>query len=1091
MTSLPPNRFPPNPYIVGDTIRDPKKIVGREDIFGKINDNLEQTLILLYGQRRIGKSSVLNQISNKVAGDNFVFINCDFQHLGESSIEVILCLITDNVIKVLEDKLPKYDLINLIIKVLEDKLPKNENHELIDLIKYLTENIQTDINIFSKKFLPEIYKELGDKKLALLFDEFDVVSELETKINSTSNSISFLNYIMQLLDKNKKICVIPVVGRHISKLPKLRSFLKEAPNIEISLLDKSNNEKLITQPAEGVLQYNEEAIERIYGLTSGHPYLTQAVCFAIYNLASNRYKGKNQVSYPLDITIQDVEAIVDIAIGLAESGLDGFWSNLISEQKVILAAAAEAENIEIEPEEFIDTTLPISLLKLLADYGIVRAEYLNKAYQQLVEYEFLDVKRNSKEAKVKIKVKIELVRRWLVKRHHLKDLKDEISELQELDKNDVNHLLSAANSQREKSNYSQAIGIYQQALELNPNNFTTVVSLAEQYLKIGDVDKACELYKRAYLFYSMNNKQSNLLEHLLSLAKVYSDAKKFDQSLELYTIAYEIDPESSKDGLLRTRENYIHELIVNREWTKARQQCELILQIDPNSEIAQKRLREINIFNSNNNLPTENKKTEDINKNSIATPNWLKRGSILITSIGLAGIVVIGTGISQVFRTCPTGERKELGVFCVVDNSRISRGDRTLFPSINNIPRDQGIQSFKKADYQQAAQLFKKAVEANPNDPEVRIYYNNALTRQQGSPFTLAVVVPVGTNITDAQEILRGVAQAQDQFNQNKGLNGRLVEIVIANDINKEQAKQVAQELVKDASILGIIGHNSSDATQVALPEYAKAGLAVISPTSTSILLNNPVFFRAVYSDESGGKKLAEYTYKNLKLSKAVIFANPNSPYSNSIREVFTNEFEKLGGKVVPKPMIDLTATTFDAEKEVAKSVYGEKVQAALLFPDTQSINIAMKITKEITNRNERLRNSPQNSPIRQLKMLSGDTLYKNETLDRGGKDAEGLIIAIPWFRDTPQTKPFAEKSNQLWGGGISWRTATSYDATQAFIKALSNNPSRTTVLERLQKVNLDSSETSGYPLQFTEDRERKGESILVQIKDGKFVEIK
>ncbi|MDD1475181.1 hypothetical protein MEO41_28530, partial [Dolichospermum sp. ST_sed4] len=99
-----------------------------------------------------------------------------------------------------------------------------------------------------------------------------------------------------------------------------------------------------------------------------------------------------------------------------------------------------------------------------------------------------------------------------------------------------------------------------------------------------------------------------------------------------------------------------------------------------------------------------------------------------------------------------------------------SRGDRTLFPSINNITRDKGIQSFKKADYQQAAELFKKAVEANPNDPEVRIYYNNALTRQQGSPFTLAVVVPVGTNINDAQEILRGVAQAQDQSSPEQPL---------------------------------------------------------------------------------------------------------------------------------------------------------------------------------------------------------------------------------------------------------------------------------------------------------------------------------
>ncbi|MFM6818775.1 MAG: ABC transporter substrate-binding protein, partial [Dolichospermum sp.] len=76
--------------------------------------------------------------------------------------------------------------------------------------------------------------------------------------------------------------------------------------------------------------------------------------------------------------------------------------------------------------------------------------------------------------------------------------------------------------------------------------------------------------------------------------------------------------------------------------------------------------------------------------------------------------------------------------------------------------------------------------------------------------------------------------------------------------------------------------------------------------------------------------------------------------------------------------------------------------------------------------------------------MLSGDTLYSNETLVTGGKGVEGLIIVIPWFRETSQTKSFADKSDKIWGGAISWRTATSYDATQAFIKALSNNPSRT-----------------------------------------------
>jgi branched-chain amino acid transport system substrate-binding protein len=57
-------------------------------------------------------------------------------------------------------------------------------------------------------------------------------------------------------------------------------------------------------------------------------------------------------------------------------------------------------------------------------------------------------------------------------------------------------------------------------------------------------------------------------------------------------------------------------------------------------------------------------------------------------------------------------------------------------------------------------------------------------------------------------------------------------------------------------------------------------------------------------------------------------------------------------------------------------------------------------------------------------------------------------------------------------------------------IKALSNNPSRSTVLGGLENVSLSANETSGYPLEFTSQRERQGESILVEIKGGKFEQI-
>ena len=478
--------------------------------------------------------------------------------------------------------------------------------------------------------------------------------------------------------------------------------------------------------------------------------------------------------------------------------------------------------------------------------------------------------------------------------------------------------------------------------------------------------------------------------------------------------------------------------------------------------------------------------------NTSAIP--VKSNLIVLTTIASAVFITASlllAGISPSLRTCPTDERKELGVFCVADNSRISRGNSTFFPEINNIPRDKGIQAFQQGNYPEATKFFEQAKKANRYDPEVLIYYNNALARQKGSPLTLAVVVSLDKNKTTPVEVLRGVAQAQDQFNQKqqkKGLNDRLLEIVIANDSNTKKAKEVAQELTKDSSILGVIGHNSSDATRAAIPEYEKAKLAVISSTSTSIFLNNPVFFRAVNSDESAGKTLAEYIYKSLQLKKAVVFGNPSSTYSNSIREIFTNQFEKLGGEVVRKPLIDLTASKFDPEKEVTNSVYDYKAEAALLFPDADTINKAIPIAKEITKINKTLKT--QNPPKPELKMLGGGILYNGDILANGRKNVEGLIIAVPWFGETLQTQPFAEKSARKWGGGISWLTAISFDATQALIKTLSNNATRDTVLRGLKNVSLTASETSGYPLKFTPEREREGQSILVKIKQGQFTMI-
>lgn len=403
--------------------------------------------------------------------------------------------------------------------------------------------------------------------------------------------------------------------------------------------------------------------------------------------------------------------------------------------------------------------------------------------------------------------------------------------------------------------------------------------------------------------------------------------------------------------------------------------------------------------------------------------------------------------------------------------TRFTRGQRTLFYWKGNALRDEGITAFQEKDFSKAAKLFKRAVDADRNDPEVLILYNNALARQRENPLSLAVVVPIEGKATSAEEMLRGVAQAQHQFNLARGANEKLLEIVIANDGNKpENAEKVAQQLVQDQSILGVIGHNASSASEAGLKIYEQAGLAMISPTSTSTSLQGDVFFRTVPSDAAAGKKLAQYVADRLKFSRVIIFYNPNSSYSTSLQQAFSNSFR---GQVLRS--IDISDFNLNPGIEVSRSVFQEQAQAALLFPDTKYTSVAI----EIAGANASL---PSNS---RLKLLGGDALYNPTTLTAGGETVSGLVLAVPWFAESPQAKNFKDAGNQQWGGLVNWRTAMSYDATQAFITAFSTNPSRASIIERLRQIELSQNQTSGDTVKFTTDGERQSQPVLVEAVKG------
>jgi len=978
-----------NPYIIGRPISEKERFFGRESLFHFLEDSLIQgeQVILLHGQRRIGKSSVLSQIPHSVECDGFKFVPFDLQDQSSLPLSAILENLATEIVDYLE---------------LEDSVTKPTSQDL-----------EVDSNLFTDRFLPNVYHALGGQNLVLLLDEFDVLgSEI---INSADKH--FFSYLKLLIDEQEKLFIIPVVGRKLDDMQQLLALFRRAPTHEIGLLDEASAKRLILNPAKGILEYDQNAIRAILELSAGHPYFTQAICFALFGEARNEGNWK--------VTRTEVEKVVDKAIESAQGGLAWFWDGLPIPEQVVFSAVAEAqESPKRVPEE------PLTLLQ---QYGVIPTKELKQAAKQLIEKDSLDETGR--------KVKVELVRRWLVRRY---PLRQEIWQLEKLDEDAHRFYLAAAMFEHDDENKRQKLRkAYEQVLEFNPNYFSALFAIADISLTVED----------------------------------------FSQAVELYTRSYKVDSIRNQEKLVQSLLKYGTELCKNQQQLKqAKQQFERALKIDPNNATAQDKLSELKT------LIAQDDRTDNKNRRIFVAA---------IAASVVAGIpLLIGIGYDLGVNSCPPDQQRIDGVCESVlppqpfyvpewDAKRFSRGERTLFPYSFNHKRDLGIEAFQNRNYLKAADFFEQAVAKNRNDPEVLIYYNNALAREQGSPLTLAVVVPASKDTSSAYEMLRGVAQAQNQLNISGGLNSRLLEIVIANDDNEpDKSKKVVQELVKDPSVLGVIGHtssNSSNASRKGLAEYEKAGLAIISPNSASIFWQGGTFFRTVPSDEVIGRKFAEYSRNILGLEKLVIFYNPESLYSNSLRDAFEDSFEKLGGRVVQK--IDLSSSTIDFASEVPRSIFQYQAEAGLLFPNkaltSQAIDVARVNAELIAN--------SANLDRHGLKLLGGDTLYSNTTLNEGGEAVEGLILAVPWFRGASGAQEFSQTARQLWGGDVSWRTAMSYDATQAFIQTLFGNPDRTKVLQRLREVTLPSSETSGEVLQFTPDGERVSEPILVKVVDGEF----
>ena len=278
-----------SPYIVGSPIDRKDMFFGRKDIIDRIQRQLSTSqranVILLEGNRRTGKTSILKRLQDPDVLPGWIVVNCSLQ--GGQGHESKPGLETNEVFRLMARDIgwATYDA------GLRVWLPNVDPHHSSKppkaaLVKALSSAFAgtRPFEVF-ELFIQEVLEVASPRRLLLMLDEFD---KLQEGIDSGITSPQVPENIRYLLHTYDRLSAVLVGSRRIKRLREeywsaLFGFGHRIPVTEIPLED---SKLLVTRPVEGRLTYVPDARDRVVELCSRQPFLIQSLCNRIFEQAT-------------------------------------------------------------------------------------------------------------------------------------------------------------------------------------------------------------------------------------------------------------------------------------------------------------------------------------------------------------------------------------------------------------------------------------------------------------------------------------------------------------------------------------------------------------------------------------------------------------------------------------------------------------------------------------------------------------------------------------------------------------------------------------------------------------------------------------
>ena len=265
-----------NPYVAGAPVLEEDMFFGRRELVDRILQTIHNNSLLLYGERRIGKTSIQHQLKKRLRGldDPLYEFHPVFVDLQGTPETRFFQTIAEDIFQELAP----------VLGGLRPGIDKSGEYAYRDFVRDVRAVLKTLEMRTSKKI-----------RLVLLIDEVDELNDYDPRVNQKLRSLFMKSFAESL--------VAVVSGVEIKKHWEREgspwyNFFEE---IEVKPFGPREAQELIERPIGSMFKLDDGVVERIISLTAGKPYLIQKICISLVTRLHEQHRRK--------ITIADVEAV--------------------------------------------------------------------------------------------------------------------------------------------------------------------------------------------------------------------------------------------------------------------------------------------------------------------------------------------------------------------------------------------------------------------------------------------------------------------------------------------------------------------------------------------------------------------------------------------------------------------------------------------------------------------------------------------------------------------------------------------------------------------------------------------------------------